>query len=167
MEDAMYSCSRRLAFKGQVFSAPMDWGNLQSQIEAMEREEVHIALPVVGNVLAARVRVQIASGLVDLNKCLREATVRRPVVMQLIRMHRDAGFPEYQKLNMAEVARRCKELADRLEQGLDLVGALLAWYNNCDASQEGWNIAVLRGDLPILLLSAGSCGRTAKPGRRL
>ena len=25
MEDAMYSCSQRVAFKGQVFSAPMDW----------------------------------------------------------------------------------------------------------------------------------------------
>ena len=63
-----------------------------------------------GAVLAARVRVTIASGLVDLNKLLRQATVRRNVVEQLIRMRRDAGHPDYQRLDLDEVRRRSRAL---------------------------------------------------------
>ena len=37
MKDAMYQHSTRVAFKGQVFSAPMDWNNLQQQLEDMEK----------------------------------------------------------------------------------------------------------------------------------
>ena len=38
--------------------------------------------------------------------------MRRNVVVQLIRMFRDAGHPDYQRLDMAEVQRRAMELAD-------------------------------------------------------
>ena len=48
---------------------------------------------------------------VDLNKCIREATVRCDVLVQLIRMLRDAGHPDYQHLHMGEVERRAHELA--------------------------------------------------------
>ena len=47
----------------------------------------------------------------DLNKLLRQATVRRNVVEQLIRMRRDAGHPDYQRLDLADVRRRVRELA--------------------------------------------------------
>ena len=47
----------------------------------------------------------------DLNKLLRQATVRRNVVEQLIRMRRDAGHPDYQHVNMEEVHRRTRQLA--------------------------------------------------------
>ena len=56
MHDAMYSAETRVAFKGQVYSAPMDWGSLQNQLEKLEKE-THVALPVSGEVLAARVRI--------------------------------------------------------------------------------------------------------------
>ena len=95
MHDAMYSSERRVAFKGQVFSAPMDWSSLQDQLEIMDKGEVRVSLPVLGEVLMSRVRLSITSGLVDLNKHMKEATVRRDVVVQLIRMHKDAGRPDY------------------------------------------------------------------------
>ena len=57
-----------------------------------------------GAVLAARVRISITAGLVDLNRLIRQATVRRNIVVQLIRMHRDAGHPDYVGLDMQDVA---------------------------------------------------------------
>ena len=94
-----------------LFSAPMDWAGIVDQLEKSAEEGPLISLPVQGAVLAARVRVSIAAGLVDLNKLLRQATVRRNVVTQLIRMRKDAGHPDYQHVNMEDVRRRSRELA--------------------------------------------------------
>ena len=89
----------------------MDWVGILEQLEKSREEDPLISLPVQGAVLAARVRVTIAAGLVDLNKLLRQATVRRNVVEQLIRMRKEAGHPDYQQLDMHEVHRRSRELA--------------------------------------------------------
>ena len=59
----------------------------------------------------ARVRLWITSGLVDLNQHLKQATVRRDIVVQLFRMHRDAGHPDYGSIDMKEVERRAQALA--------------------------------------------------------
>ncbi len=56
---------------------------------------MHVALPVSGEVLASRVRIAISAGLIDLNALIKQATVRRNIVVQLIRMHRDAKHPDY------------------------------------------------------------------------
>ena len=72
----------------------MDWEGILEQLERSREEGSHIALPVQGAVLAARVRVAIAAGLVELNKLLRQATARRNVVEQLIRMRKEAGHPD-------------------------------------------------------------------------
>ena len=109
--DAIYEGRGRVLFKGQLFSAPMDWPGILEQLERSAREEALVALPVQGAVLAARVRVTIAAGLVDLNKLLRQATVRRNVVEQLIRMRKDAGHPDYKNVDMQEVQRRTRQLA--------------------------------------------------------
>ena len=109
--DTIYEGRGRVLFKGQLFSAPMDWPGLLEQLEKTAQEEALVALPVQGAILAARVRVTIAAGLVDLNKLLRQATVRRNVVEQLIRMRKDAGHPDYQHVNMEEVHRRTRQLA--------------------------------------------------------
>ena len=82
------------------------------QLDDMEKGERLISLPVVGAVLAARVRLSISAGLVDLNKLLKEATVRRNVVVQLIRMHKDSGHPDYADVDMAAVVAKAAELAD-------------------------------------------------------
>lgn len=111
MNDAMYSSERRVAFKGQVFSAPMDWAGLQKQLQLMDKNETPICLPITGEVLMSRVRLSITSGLVDLNKHMREATVRRDIVVQLIRMHKDAGHPDYQSINMEDVKVEAQKLA--------------------------------------------------------
>ena len=111
MHDAMYGSVRRVAFKGQVFSAPMDWPDLLEQLEKIEKDEARIELPVLGEALLSRVRLSITSGLVDLNKHMKQATVRRDVVVQLIRMHRDAGHPDYAKIFMSRVEKRALELA--------------------------------------------------------
>jgi hypothetical protein len=104
--DTMYEGRGRVLFKGQLFSAPMDWAGILEQLEQSGSEDPLISLPVQGAVLAARVRVTIAAGLVDLNRLLRQATVRRNVVEQLIRMRKEAGHPDYQRLDLDEVHRR-------------------------------------------------------------
>ena len=66
LHDAMYAATTRVAWKGQLFSAPMDWNAVVQQLQTLENTESLVALPVLGAVLNARVRVAIASGLVDL-----------------------------------------------------------------------------------------------------
>ena len=90
--DPMYQGRGRVLFKGQLFSAPMDWTGILQQLGKLNEDAALVSLPVQGAVLAARVRVTIAAGLVDLNKLLRQATVRRNVVEQLIRMRRTRGI---------------------------------------------------------------------------
>ena len=109
--DNIYETRGRVVFKGQLFSAPMNWDDLLEQLKHLEAHEPHISLPVHGAVLAARVRITIAAGLVDLNRLLRQATVRRNIVVQLIRMRRDAGHPDYVGVDMRRVARQAQQLA--------------------------------------------------------
>ena len=101
----MDSGTGRLLLKGQLFSAPMDWTGILEQLDKLREGGVLISLPVQGAVLAARVRVTIAAGLVDLNKLLRQATVHMNVVEQLIRMRKEAGHPDYQHVDMHELKR--------------------------------------------------------------
>ena len=84
----------------------------------MKASESLVSLPVQGAVLAARVRITITTSLVDLNRLLRQATVRRNVVVHFIRMHRDAGHPDYVGLNMREVERRAQTLASTDEPSI-------------------------------------------------
>ena len=100
-----------MLFKGQLFSAPMSWDDLLEQLQELEAHEPHISLPVQGAVLAARVRITIAVGLADYNKLLRQCTIRRNIVVQLIRMRRDAGHPDYVGVDMTRVATRAQHLA--------------------------------------------------------
>lgn len=44
-------------------------------------------------------------------QCLREATIRRDVVVQLIRMYRDHGHPDYQGVDMKQVEMRAERMA--------------------------------------------------------
>jgi hypothetical protein len=129
IHDPLLSGEGRIAYKGQLFSAPMDWRNVVEQLEArdlfatnrekqvlselegMKQAETHISLPVMGAVLAQRVRVVVTAGLVDVNKLLRQATVRRNIVVQLIRMHRDGNHPDYQRDSMEAMEIRARELA--------------------------------------------------------
>ena len=62
--------------------------------------------------LATKVRIHISSGWVSLNKHIKEATVRRNVVVQLIRMHQQIGHEDYRHLNMDAVQERARLLAD-------------------------------------------------------
>ena len=64
---------------------------------------------MTGEVLASRIRLVISSGLVDLNKLIKQATVRRHIVLRLIQHHIDAGEKDYLKVNMDEVRERMKE----------------------------------------------------------
>ena len=68
LHDVMYSSAQRTAFKGQLFSAPMDWRSICDQLEALDNEERVVDLPVLGEVLEKRVNISITSGLVDLNR---------------------------------------------------------------------------------------------------
>ena len=55
----------------------------------------------------------MAAGLVDFNKLLKQATVRRDIVVQLIRLHRDANHPGYQRDNMDEIEIKARLLAPK------------------------------------------------------
>ena len=77
MADPLYENNARVFFKGQIFSAPMDWRDIVQQIIDLEHNDRRIVLPITGQLLSARVYLVISAGLVDLNKHLREATVRR------------------------------------------------------------------------------------------
>ena len=87
LDETMYSAQHRVAFKGQIFSAPMDWYSMQQQLEQLDKEETRVVLPLTGELLTARVSLSISSGLVDLNKKIKQLTVRRDVAVQLIAMH--------------------------------------------------------------------------------
>ena len=109
----------RTAFKGQLFSAPMDWASMVQQLENMELNEAYRCVPVSGEALAARVQIQIQAGLVDLNRLIKQATVRRHVVVQLIRMWRDAGHPDYKDAFRGKVFyRRLHSLSPTTEARL-------------------------------------------------
>ena len=106
----MYGRDGRVAYKGKIFSAPMDWDSMVEQFKKIEKQETNIVLPATGELLASRVRIAVASGLVDLNALLKQATVRRHIVVQLISMHRDAGHPDY-NVDMKEVKARAQKIA--------------------------------------------------------
>ena len=74
-------------------------------------------LPVHGAVLAAQVRLCITAGLVDLNKVLKEATVRVDIVIRLISMLKDSGHPDFQRVEMREVERLAWNLVPRNTSG--------------------------------------------------
>ena len=61
----------------------------------------------------------VAAGLVDLNKLLKQATIRRDIVVQLIRMHRDGGHPDYQRGTMEEVELKALQLAADVAGGME------------------------------------------------
>ena len=111
LQEPLYQQEGRIAWKGQLFSAPMDWRSMLEQLKKMAKQDTHISLPITGAVLAARMRVVVTSGLVDVSRLLRQATVRRNVVVQLIRMHRDAGHPDYVNVDMRRVNRQSEQLA--------------------------------------------------------
>jgi hypothetical protein len=94
-------------------------GALHAEVSEMQQAEKHISLPVTGAILAQRVRVVVAAGLVDLNKLLKQATIRRDIVVQLIRMHRDGGHPDYQRGTMEEVELKARQLAPNVADGLE------------------------------------------------
>ena len=118
MQDVMYKSPGRVAFKGQVFSAPMDWRSMLDQLDAAAQEESQICIPHTGEILALRVRIQISAGIVALNKCLPQATVRRNIVVQLISMFHSSGHPDYRRVNLEDVQRRAALLADSDEPSI-------------------------------------------------
>ena len=61
-------------------------------------------LLVCGQILATRVGLSITAGLVELNKCLKETTVRVEVVIKLIKMLKDSGHVDFQRVCLREVA---------------------------------------------------------------
>ena len=95
----------------------MDWQNIRKQLEQRTKDDAKIVLPVHGEILASRVRLCITAGLLDLNKCLKEATVRVDIVIRLIRMLKDAGHPDFRRVNMREVEELARDLVPRNTSG--------------------------------------------------
>ena len=76
------------------------------QLEKMEHDEAYRCVPLTGEALVARVQIQMQGGLVELNRLIKQATLRRHIVVQLIRMWRDAGHPDYRHAFQGEAFYR-------------------------------------------------------------
>lgn len=74
----------------------MVWAGMVSKLEKMEQDETCRSLPMTGEAFAACVQVHIQAGLEDSTRLIKQAIVRRHIVVQLIRMWRDVGRPGYQ-----------------------------------------------------------------------
>ena len=135
LHDAMYQADARVAFKGQVFTAPFDWKHMQEQFQRLEQEDTLISLPHSGEVLASMVKLQISSGLVCLNKHIKHATVRRNVVVQLIRMFKDSGHPDYQHLHMPDVEVKAQNLAATDEPSVPY-GLAEVFHSDVESEEE-------------------------------
>ena len=61
LENLLYQHEGRAAYKGHLFSAPMAWRSMVEQLKKLDAEEVRVSLLVLGEVLAARVRIVIAA----------------------------------------------------------------------------------------------------------
>lgn len=149
--ETMYQGSSRVAFKGHVYSAPMDWTRMLQQLQDMDKKEALVALPHTGSSLASMVQIHISSGLVDLNKHLKHVTVRRHIVVQLIRMFRDAGHVDYQRLDMRDVERRARLLADSDDPSIPHGLAEVLEPNENDGSSDDGGVdkaATPRGENP-------------------
>ena len=62
LDEAMYMSKQRVAFKGQLFSAPMDWRSVMEQINDLDKQPRIVDLPVSGEMLEKRVRVSVSAG---------------------------------------------------------------------------------------------------------
>ena len=110
LHDAMYASEQRTAFKGQLYSAPMDWRSVVDQLQTLENDVRIVDLPVIGELLEKKVKISITSGLVDLNRYIKQATVRYSIMVRLIAMHHAAGEADYRYVNMKNVEERAKVL---------------------------------------------------------
>ena len=81
LHNLMFQQDGWVAYMGHLSSAPMDWSSMVAQLKKIESAETHISLPGTGEVLASWVRIVISSGLLDLSSLLKQATVRRNVVV--------------------------------------------------------------------------------------
>ncbi len=91
----------------------MNWGAILTQLQNLGRDERFRAVPKSEEVLVAQVKIAVTAGLVDLNPLLKQATVRRPIVEQLIRMWKDAGHADFGAVNMTHVSPRVTKLLRR------------------------------------------------------
>ena len=60
-------------------------GRVQNQLEELERKETNTSLQV------NRVRITVAAELIHVNRLLKNATDRKPNVIELIHVHRNMG----------------------------------------------------------------------------
>ena len=53
----MHASEQRTAYKGQLFSAPMDWRSIFDQLQPLENDVRVVDRPVVGELIEERVKV--------------------------------------------------------------------------------------------------------------
>ena len=75
----------------------------------------------------------ISSGLVDLSKLLKQATVRKHIVLQLIAQQRDAGHPDYLNIDMAQVKEQANQLSASNEPTIP--NGLAEFFSNEDGEE--------------------------------
>ena len=105
LNEELHSSTGRIQFKGQVFSAPLAPLDILQNLLKMEEGEV-VELPVTGEWLKMRCQISITSGLVELNKLLRQTTIRREHVLTYIKMKKDAGHKDFQHQDVGKVKKK-------------------------------------------------------------
>ena len=94
----------------------MNVRDIAEQLDRVDRHDPRVALSQDGRVLASIVQIQVEGALKNIGKYIREATVRRDVVVRLIQMLKDDGHRDYQHLHMDEVEERARRLTERANQ---------------------------------------------------
>ena len=108
---SLYESKARIASRGQVWSAALDWDSVREQLEGFDNREAPASLPHTGEVLSAIVKVRVTHGLIDFSKYLKDATVRRQIVIDLVRMLKASGDEDYADQDLEVVKGRAYELA--------------------------------------------------------
>ena len=116
----MRGADRKPTVRGHLLSSPIRWAELMEAMKQASLDRPFTALPHTGAILAARVQVQISSAATDAVRYLSQAKVRAEVVVELIRLLKDTGHPDFADVDMAAVTRKAKrELPTMAQHGPD------------------------------------------------
>ena len=154
---------QRLAARGNATTFPLAWEDILRHLETAESGAV--SLPRTGVELAETVSVILKSMQANqdtegLGKVIRQARVRRAVVLQLLKEAKARGHPAYKHINMLEASTRAETLP---EDGIpEEIIAVLPYDNDLQNVQRQKAATPVRENLTLEAV-AEELGDMCKP----
>ena len=120
MDQSHNANKHRMAARGNATSFPLPWEDLLKQLqdgEEMAKLGKQVSLPRTGTQLADVVSVLLKTAAgddteKDVAKLIHQCTVRRHIVVELIRTMKDRGHRAYKHVNMDQVQRNADSLPE-------------------------------------------------------